>query len=317
MGSLVDVLIVGGGVAGLSAASTIVRQDHSVLVLDSQQYRNGGSKHMHTVPTWDHRNPADWRAAAKNDFERYGTVSIEQEEAVKAEQLEDELFKVTAASGKHWKAKKLILATGVEDVLPDIPGYSECWISGIFHCLYCHGWEEKGVSSSGGLAIGESASVPVSLHIARQALRFSKKVTIYTDGNTQLTDDLESALKTSAAPMEIDARKITRVEKSPTRAEVTLYFKDGVSKTEGFLFGKPPTKLRGDLHTQLGLAMTPKGTIVVNPPFNQTSMKGIFAAGDCASPMQTVTTAQASGTNAGAGAPLQLQAEMWEQTPIF
>jgi thioredoxin reductase len=131
MENQVDVLIVGGGIAGLSAASTIVRQDHSVLVLDSQQYRNGGSKHMHTLATWDHRSPEDWRAAAKKDFERYGTVTIAQEEAVGAEKTEDGLIKVTAGSGKQWQARKLILATGVEDIFPDVPGYSQCWISGM------------------------------------------------------------------------------------------------------------------------------------------------------------------------------------------
>lgn len=186
-----------------------------------------------------------------------------------------------------------------------------------FHCLYCHGWEEKGITSAGALLIGESAVPLVSFHIARQALRFSKKVTLYTDGNAQLADDLNKDLQASNAPMEVDARKIARLEKSLKRAEVTLHFEDGQSKTEGFLFGKPLAVLRGDLHKQLGLALTPKGTIVVNPPFNETSMKGVFAAGDCASPMQTVTTAQATGTNAGAGAPLQLQAEMWGQAPIF
>jgi thioredoxin reductase len=186
-----------------------------------------------------------------------------------------------------------------------------------FHCLYCHGWEEKGVESSGALVIGESASLPVSFHIARQALRFSKEVILYTNGNIELAGDLNKELQSITAPMKVDARKIIRLEKSPVRAEVTLHFDDEQSKTEGFLFGKPPTKLRGDLHKQLGLALTPKGTILVNPPFNQTSLEGIFAAGDCASLMQTVTTAQASGTNAGAGAPLQLQAEMWGQAPIF
>jgi thioredoxin reductase len=131
MASLADILVIGGGIAGLSAAATIVRQDHNTVVLDSQKYRNAGSQYMHTLATWDHRSPEDWRAAARKDFERYGTVTVENEDVVKVEKLRDGIFKASAASGKTWTARKLILATGVEDVFPDIPGYAESWISGM------------------------------------------------------------------------------------------------------------------------------------------------------------------------------------------
>ena len=126
-----NVLIVGGGIAGLSAAATIVRQDHTVLILDSQKYRNSGSFYMHTVATWDHRNPADWRAAARKDFDRYGTVTIEYEEVDTISKTENDVFLAVSASGKSWAAKKLILATGMEDVFPDIPGYADNWITGM------------------------------------------------------------------------------------------------------------------------------------------------------------------------------------------
>jgi thioredoxin reductase len=133
MSSPADILIIGGGISGLSAAASIVRQDHTIVILDSQKYRNGGSPYMHTLATWDHRSPADWRAAAKKDLDRYGTVTIENEEVEKVEKLggDEGLFNATAASGKLWTAKKLILATGVEEVLPDIPGYANAWISGM------------------------------------------------------------------------------------------------------------------------------------------------------------------------------------------
>lgn len=117
--------------------------------------------------------------------------------------------------------------------------------------------------------------------------------------------------------MKVDARKVIKLEKLPHRAEIVLYFEDKTSKTEGFLFGKPPTRLSGNLHEQLSLTMGPKGTIMAYPPFNQSSHEGIFVAGDCASPIHTIATAQASGTNAGAGATLQLQADTWNQAPIF
>jgi thioredoxin reductase len=186
-----------------------------------------------------------------------------------------------------------------------------------FHCLYCHGWEEKGTPSAGMLAEGDVNNVVVALHFARQALRMSRHVTLYTHGNTQLTAELTSALEAAPAPMSVDARKITQLVKGPERSQVILHFEDGTTTTEAFLAHKPKTKLRGDLAEQLGVELTPMNTVKVSPPFNQTSVKGVFAAGDCTSPMQTVTAALHSGTCTGGGAPLQIQAETLKQRAIF
>lgn len=311
-----DILIIGGGPSGLSAASSIVRQDHKTVLFDSGKYRNSQSKHMHTVPTWDHKDPTEFRAAARADFKRYGSVTVEDVEIESIKQRGDGLFEATGA-GKTWVGKKVILATGVEDIFPDIPGYAECWVSGIFHCLYCHGWEEKGTKSAGMLAEGDTAAVVPALHFARQALRMSEQVTLYTNGNEQLAKDLTDALTAAPAPMKVDSRKISKLVKAPERAQITLQFEDGGSTTEAFLAHKPKTKLRGTLAQQLGCELTPMNTVKINPPFNQTNIKGVFAAGDCSTPMQTVTAALHSGTCTGGGAPLQIQAETYNQRAIF
>lgn len=310
-----DILIIGGGPAGLSTASSVVRQAHSTLIIDSGKYRNDDS-YMHTLSTWDHRKASEFRAAARKDFERYGTVQIEDAEVASVKKTEEGLFQLTSTNGEVWEGHKLVLATGVIDVFPKIEGYAECWVTGIFHCLYCHGWEERDVLSSGILAEGEIANVVVSLHLARQALRLSKETTIYTLGNEQLAADITAAT-TTAPQMKVDSRLIKKLVKAPERSEVTIHFEDGTTKTEGYLAHKPKAVLRGDLAQQLGLDMTPQGTIKVNPPFNQTSVKGVFAAGDAANPMQTVTQALFSGTACGGGAPLQLQAETYGQKALF
>jgi thioredoxin reductase len=126
-----DIIVIGGGPAGLSAASSIVRQDHKTVLLDSGKYRNAQSKHMHTVPSWDHRDPEDFRAASRADFDRYGSITVEMAEVESLKKREDGLFEAAAGDGKTWVGKKVILATGVEDVFPDIPGYAECWVSGM------------------------------------------------------------------------------------------------------------------------------------------------------------------------------------------
>ena len=186
-----------------------------------------------------------------------------------------------------------------------------------FHCLYCHGWEEKGTSSAGVLAYGDTGAVLPALHFARQALRMAAHIVLYTNGNTQLAAELRTALDAAPEPMHVDARKIVRLEKGAERATITLHLDDGSHTTEAFLAHKPKFRLKGDLAAQLGLETTPQATIKVNPPFNQTSVKGIFAAGDCAGPMQTVTAALHSGTCAGGGAPLQVQAELYHHRPLF
>ena len=132
---ILDALIIGGGPAGLTAALTLARQVHTAVVFDSGSYRNEGSKHMHTVLTWDHKDSKDFRAAArKNILDGYQTIQFEDVEVKtvrKNDTAEGGLIEATDANGKTWQGRKLILATGVVDVYPDIEGYAECWISGV------------------------------------------------------------------------------------------------------------------------------------------------------------------------------------------
>ncbi|KAL1848933.1 hypothetical protein Daus18300_013442 [Diaporthe australafricana] len=260
MASQYDIIIIGGGPAGLSAAASIVRQDHKTVLFDSGKYRNAESEHMHTVPAWDHRDPAEFRAASLRDLERYWTVTVEKVEVETVKKNEDGVFEATAG-GKTYTGKKLILATG--------------------------------------------------------ALRLAKQVTLYTNGNEELARQLTDALTEAPAPMTINSKTIKKLVKGPDRSQIELQLDDGTSNLEAFLAHKPKTQLRGSLAQQLGLELAPKGTIKVDPPFNQTTLKGVFAAGDCSSPMQTVTAAFHSGTCTGGGALLQIQAEALNQKALF
>lgn len=145
----------------------------------------------------------------------------------------------------------------------------------------------------------------------------TKRVTLYSHGDIQLTNELTKALEAAPAPMTVDSRKIVRMVKSPERAQVELHFEDGTTKTEAFLAHKSHVKLRGKLAEQLGVELvSSNGTIKVSPPFNQTSVKGVFAAGDCVSVIHNVTTAIQAGVAAGGGASLQIQAEALNQPGI-
>lgn len=126
-GNLFDVIIVGGSFSGLSAANTLARQLHAVLVFDSQSYRNARSKHLHLLPTWDHQGPDQFRAGARADLEKYESIKVRYSEVKSVKRESESLFEATDAEGNKWRGRKLILASGVEEIFPAIKGYEECW----------------------------------------------------------------------------------------------------------------------------------------------------------------------------------------------
>jgi hypothetical protein len=133
MSDVVDVLIVGGGPAGLSAATALSRLMHPCIIFDHGVYRNDRTKHMHNVPTWDHKDPEDFRKAARKDLtDRYKTTSFVHAKVEKLTKLPDGGFEALDTAGKVYKGKKVLLATGVEDVYPEIAGYDDCWGRGMY-----------------------------------------------------------------------------------------------------------------------------------------------------------------------------------------
>ena len=129
---LLDCLIIGGGPAGLSVATGLARQLYRVVVFDSGSYRNDATTHMHNVATWDHRRPAEFREAARRSIlDRYSTIHIEDTTIESVKQTDTGHFQATDTNGTTWVGKKLVLATGVRDIFPDLPGYQECWVTGM------------------------------------------------------------------------------------------------------------------------------------------------------------------------------------------
>lgn len=129
---LLDALIIGAGPAGLSVATGLARQIHTAVVFNTGAFRNSKAKHMHNVVGWDHRNAAELRAAAHHDLlTRYSTIQFQDIGIDRIEKLSTGTFKATDTTGKIWHGRKVVVATGVKDIYPDIDGYSDCWADGM------------------------------------------------------------------------------------------------------------------------------------------------------------------------------------------
>lgn len=131
--TLLDVLVIGGGPAGLSVATGLARQLYTAAVFDSGVYRNERAAEMHNFVTWDHRRPAEFREKARDDLlARYQTIQFENKTIESVQKTSNGYFQATDASGQVWTGRRLVLATGVRDLVPDIDGYDDCWGKGMY-----------------------------------------------------------------------------------------------------------------------------------------------------------------------------------------
>lgn len=312
---IVDALIIGAGPAGLNAALALARLQLTALVFDSSSFRNEGIKHMHTVASRDHADPYEFRRVAREQItSRYHSVWFENTTITHASkkligpESKYDGFELKDNQGKIYQGKKIVLATGSRDILPDIPGYKDNWPDHIYQCLACDGFEQRDTP------IGILEANPMTPHFVHMAQNLDKRVTVFTNGPVPDTAPVQQAMKLSRAfGAQIDERKITRlVNNGPSHIEgITIEFETGEPVTLGFLAHKTQTENRAqDLIEQLGFETGPVemgGNVKIVDLFcNETTTRGVFAAGDTMLLMKQVALSMAEGLKAGAGVMKQL-----------
>jgi thioredoxin reductase len=285
----VEVVIIGGSYAGLSAALALGRALRQVVVLDGGQPCNRQTPHSHNFLTQDGITPAALAATARAQVRAYPTVQLRDEVAVAASG-EDGNFTVTTASGVVLRARKLLFATGIRDIMPELPGFAESWGISAIHCPYCHGYEYRD-QPTGILANGE-----VAAEMGPLIRNWTAALTVFTNGPATF----------QPAQHQLLASRGIAVEETPVRqllhraGQLThLELADGRALPLAALYARLPFTQHCPLPQALGCTHSEAGHLTVDG-FQKTSVAGIYAAGDATTPMRAVGAAVAAGMMAGA-----------------
>lgn len=283
-----DVIIIGGSYAGLSAGMALGRALRNVLIIDSGKPCNIQTPHSHNFLTQDGNTPAEISTLAQQQVEKYETVKFYKGLATTAVKTENG-FEIQTASGDKFTAKKIIFATGIKDIMPDIKGFAECWGISIIHCPYCHGYEYSN-DKTGIIANGD-----IAFEMGKLINNWTNNLTVFTNGKSTLTEDQVAKLKKHNIKLvekEIDffAHKNGQIE--------NIMFKDGSSETLKALYARPKFEQHCELPKLLGCEFTEQNHIKIDF-FQKTTQNGIFACGDNSSMMRAVSYAVAMGGMAG------------------
>ncbi|MFF3066008.1 NAD(P)/FAD-dependent oxidoreductase [Oerskovia sp. NPDC057915] len=292
-----DVIVVGGGAAGLSGALTLARARRSVLVVDAGRPRNAPAAHMHGYLSRDGEEPAGLLAAGRGEVTAYGG-RVTQGTVETAARLADGTFEVRLTDGRDLRARRLLVTTGLVDELPAVPGVAERWGKDVLHCPYCHGWEVRDQ------AVGILATSPMALHQAQMWRQWTDDVTLFLHGSPSPDATTLAAL---------DARGITLVDGVVESLDVQDGGLVGVRLESGdvvpcaALVVAPRFTARSAVLESLGIETaeqvvdgTVVGTYVPADPTGATALPGVHVAGNVTNLMAQVVGAAAAGVQVAA-----------------
>lgn len=285
-----DVIIVGGSYSGISAGLQLARARRKVLVIDAGQRRNRFAQSSHGFLGQDGRDPGKIASEARVQLLCYPTVEWLSQSAIQAT-TDNDGFVISTANGEHFTARRLILATGVVDELPDVPGLSERWGQRVFHCPYCHGYELDGGP------IGVLAASPMAIHQASMLPDWGP-TTLFL--NQLLEPDVDQLAMLTRRGVVVEHEPVLAI--SGEHADVRLA--SGRVITLAGLFTQPRTRMGSPLAAQLGCEFEagPTGEFIKVDSMRETNVSGVFACGDAAVAAGNVAIAVGDGARTGGAA---------------
>ncbi|CAM5613298.1 NAD(P)/FAD-dependent oxidoreductase OS=Streptomyces alboniger OX=132473 GN=CP975_03775 PE=4 SV=1 [Streptomyces alboniger] len=285
-----DAVIVGGGAAGLSAALVLGRSRRRVLVVDAGEPRNAPAAHMQGYLSRDGMPPAEFLAEGRRELQRYGVEVVRDRVSAVVPDGSGE-FGLSLAGGGAVHARQVVLATGVVDELPDVPGVAERWGRDVLHCPYCHGWEVRDE------AFGVLASEPFNSHQALLVTQWSKDVTLFLDKVRELPDAEWERLAAAGVSV-VEGEVAELVVEDDRLTGVRLAGGRVVPRSVLFVASKPVA--RSGLLDALGAETkdTPFGPYPALDEVGRTSVPGVWAVGNAAAAMEQVINAASAGYRA-------------------
>jgi thioredoxin reductase len=298
METLYDVLIAGGGPAGLSAALALGRARKRVLLCDAGARRNAAAVHLHNFVTRDGATPDEFRRAAREQLAAYPNVTV-RDVRIEAISGVRGAFEVRLADGAA-QARRVVLCTGMIDEQLPLPGFAELWGRSIFQCPYCHGWEVKEQRWAYLAASAEH------LHFPLQLRAWTPDVVVFTSGALEVPAELRGRFE--AAGIGVETAPVTRLLAREGRLEA-IELASGARVAREVLFAHPPQR-QLELVRDLGLALDEEGFVKVDAMTRETSRPGIYAAGDLTTRLQAAIIAAGQGMQAAAVLNFELTTEL-------
>ncbi|GAA2727462.1 NAD(P)/FAD-dependent oxidoreductase [Cellulomonas aerilata] len=286
-----DVVVVGGGAAGLSAAVTLARSLRDVLVIDAGRPRNAPAEGAHNLLGREGVPPLELLEAGRREALSYG-AQVRPGRVTTARRTADG-FTLTLADGDTVTARRLLLATGLVDELPDVPGVRELWGSHVLHCPYCHGYEVRG------RRIGVLGTSPNVLHQTLLLRQLSPDVTLFLHDVPEPDDEGREQL--AALGVRVVRGRVRELSRDGDRLRAVV-LADGSAVPVDAVAVQPTFVARGDLYEQLGGTLTenPMGRHITRDPAGATELPGVWAAGNVGDLTAMVGASAAQGVMAGA-----------------
>lgn len=293
-----DVVIIGGSYAGLSAAMALGRSLKKTLVIDGGQPCNRQTPHSHNFLTRDGQSPQKISTVARHQVEQYESVTFYDDIASSAYQTSSG-FEIQTQSDDTFHAKKLILATGIKDEMPNIPGFDECWGISVIHCPYCHGYEFRH-QKTGIFANGEKA-----FHLASLVNNLTEDVILLTNGKPDFTPEQLNTIEKHN--IRIEKTAVAKIEHRKGHLDHVILTDGDKLELDAMYAGVPFTQ-HSHIPASLGCGFTEQGYIEVDN-FQKTTIPGIYACGDNSSGMRSIANAVSTGNLAGGMANMELTNE--------